>query len=75
MTTITVNRHDELADRSYPCEIDADRIESVRRIDRRWGISVLIRMASGEEFACANEYEDVRRRWLGARSPGAGPGR
>lgn len=67
--TITVNRHDEFQDRSYPCEIDADQIESVRRIDRRWGIHVLIRTKSGEQFACANDDEDVRARWRAALRP------
>jgi hypothetical protein len=66
--TIAVNRHDEFEDRSFPTEIDADQIESVRRIDRRYGIHVLIRTKSGEHFACANDYDDVRRRWIEARS-------
>lgn len=68
MSTISLNRHDEFENRSFPVEIDADQIESVRQIDRRYGINVLIRTKSGEQFACANDYADVTRRWTAARS-------
>lgn len=66
--TIRINRHDEFENRSFPCEIDADQIESIHQIDRRGGLNAWIRTRSGEQFACANDYADVRRRWIEARS-------
>jgi hypothetical protein len=64
--TIHLNRHDEFANRSFYSVIRADTIESIREIDRRWGVNVLVRTVSGDEFACANDYQDVMRRWTAA---------
>lgn len=66
MATISLNRVNEFEGRSYPFEIDADQIESVWEIDRRGGVNVIVRTKTGIEFACANGYDDVKRRWKDA---------